>query len=58
MDSSGEPTLHVDVPLKKMQEILNQHSCNPSLDFDTHPGMTDDSTEACESSGDTILRKT
>jgi len=33
---SGEYAIHVDVPLKQMRKILDEHKRNPLKNFDTH----------------------
>ena len=35
-DSCG---LHIDVPLKQMRQILNEHAKEPFKEFDTHPSV-------------------
>lgn len=39
---SATAALHLDVPLTRMQEILNEHKANPFGDFDTHPDFDKD----------------
>ena len=40
---SDTGSLHVDIPLKQMRKILDEHHRDPTRNFDTHPDFEDES---------------
>ena len=43
--------LHVDIPFKRMKQILKEHYKNPDKDFVTHPDIFDDDADNPERHG-------
>jgi len=41
----GDTAIHVDLPLSKMSEIMQEHRKNPEKVFVTHPGFETDADD-------------